>query len=161
MTNSITPHMAMLVDLMKRHAGTGVLNVRSDPMGNPYFHSATRPHIPTGSLLLFTRDYGYYASREISSALYDRCYHLSISFKDFSKKPPLPADFNPALASAWVQAFFEDWQSLVWTNDNNAQRNARIDEVHHYRVFCDHSWQPLDLSSDVPEFAGKWERWQQ
>lgn len=133
----LTPGIDKLITAMKRHAATGFFDGRSQ---TPYFHNAFRFHKPTGTSLCFTRDSGMHTCGWFKNPDYERCFHLSISFRDPETRESVPFDYKTA--RFWVRAFYGDWQRYSWHEPPSTEPGINR-EVHHYRVFCDPHWYPI------------------
>lgn len=143
----ITPSAAQLAEAMKRHAETGTFKGKPSEGHLPYFSHARQLHFKTGTSLLFTRDIGHHSSGWFKNPDYERCYHLSLSFWDFTGEEPQPRAFEHGLAKAWVQCFYGDWARFVWEEGPSQKRLPN--EVRHYRVFCDPAWKPIVPRGEV------------
>ena len=103
-------------------------------------------HATTGTLLIFTRDSGHHTSGWWKNPQYERCWHLSISFRD-----PLTQrqrDKDIALTERWTTAFFHDNKRYLWAEPPYS-KYGRLHGVWHYRVFCDEAWQPIIPKGEV------------
>lgn len=60
----------------------------------------------TGTRLFFTRDGGMHSSGWFKNPDYERCYHLSLSFRD--PETGASAPFDRRAAAVWVRVFFGD-----------------------------------------------------
>lgn len=133
---------------MWRRAWYGVWNGRGirnsadyyDQMQQTYFERCTGMHEPTGTILIFTRDEGMHSSGWWKNPDYERCFHLSLSFRDPANGNPRPRDIQ--LSKEWVEAFFSENRRLIWAESPYSE-DGKAAEVWHYRVFCDEHWQPL------------------
>lgn len=108
--------------------------------------ACTYLHRPTGSLLIFTRDSGMHTSGWFKNPDYERCYHLSVSFRDPETMYPRP--FDRQLADRWVKAFYGDDRRYVWSESPKSEP-GRINEVWHYRMFCNPMWRPMKPRGEV------------
>jgi hypothetical protein len=106
----------------------------------PYFERCKAFHVQTGTVLIFTRDEGMHSAGWWKNPDYERCYHLSLSFKDPLTMKPAPRDVR--LSKEWVEAFYRDDKRLVWAESPYSDEGKSA-EVWHYRVFCDEHWRPL------------------
>jgi hypothetical protein len=103
-------------------------------------------HRPTGTVLIFTRDSGMHTCGWFKNPDYERCYHLSVSFRDPATGIPRP--FERKLADQWVQAFYGEDRRLVWTESPKSDV-GRTHEVWHYRLFCNPMWRPMKPRGEV------------
>jgi hypothetical protein len=106
----------------------------------PYFDRCIGAHEPTGTILIFTRDEGMHSSGWWKNPDYERCLHLSLSFRDRLTGSCVPRDVQ--LSKEWVEAFFHEHQRLIWAEPPYTDE-GRDSEVWHYRVFCDLNWCPM------------------
>jgi hypothetical protein len=118
-----------VADKLKTAARSGVFRGILDGAAVAYLDDCKAFHSPTGTLLIFTRD----------TAEYDRCLHLSISFREpFAIGVRRP--FDEQLAEEWCALFFGEAKPI--------EDSPVSPEVRHYRVFCDANWQPIQLSPE-------------
>lgn len=99
--------------------------------------SCTARHLPSGTLLIFTRDAGMHSSGWWKNPDYERCWHLSLSFHD-----PITGEDGPKdarLTDEWLEAFYGDDCRYAWAEPPYSPDGKKAD-VWHYRVFCDPSW---------------------
>lgn len=113
--------------------------------------------------MIFTRDTGMHASGWFKNPDYERCWHLSLSFRepDGSKNAGARLPYDERAGAEWVKAFFDDWTRYVWMESPFSDEGKACD-VWHHRVFCDPAWQPLILRGEVysREFTEKgWLSW--
>jgi len=106
----------------------------------PYFDRCRGAHEPTGTVLIFTRDVGMHSSGWWKNPDYERCFHLSLSYRDPETDRPRPRDVK--LSKEWVQAFFHEHQRLIWAEPPYSDE-GKVSDVWHYRVFCDANWVPM------------------
>lgn len=97
-------------------------------------------HIPTGTLLIFTRDAGMHSGGWWKNPDYERCWHLSLSFHDPITGESAPK--NTKLTDEWLDAFYGDDQRYLWAESPYSLEGKRRG-VWHYRLFCDPSWAPI------------------
>lgn len=71
---------------------------------------------------------------------YERCWHLSLSFRDPITGENAPKD--SALTNEWLEAFYADDQRYIWAEPPYTQ-GGKTNEVWHYRIFCNPSWAPI------------------
>jgi hypothetical protein len=104
-------------------------------------------HQGTGSLIVFTRDTGHYSSGWFKNPQYERCLHLSLSFREPGRLTQ-QAEFDKRAAAEWVELFFGDWKRLVWMESPKTPAGKQL-EVMHYRVFTDEHWHPILPKGEV------------
>lgn len=144
---------------MRRMALTGVF----DGSPTPYLDKCTGIHQASGVQFIFTRDTGMHASGWFKNPDYERCWHLSLSFRspDGNKDAGARLPYDEKAAKAWVDAFFGPWTRYVWMESPYSDEGKACD-VWHHRVFCDLAWQPLIPRGEVysREFTEKgWLSW--
>lgn len=145
---------------MRRMALVGVLdNMRPIELQRRYLDKCTGAHRASGVQFIYTRDTGMHSCGWFKNPDYERCLHLSLSFRDPESGARLP--YNERAARDWVKAFFGDWVRYVWT-ESPFSAEGKLCDVWHHRVFCDPSWQPLIPRGEVysREFTEKgWLSW--
>lgn len=103
-------------------------------------------HSASGTLLIFTRETGYHSSGWWKNPDYERCWHLSLSFRDQESGEYLP--FNEKTAMEWIDLFFGDDKRMLWI-EPPAYPEGKKAGVWHYRLFCDEGWQPIKPRGEV------------
>jgi hypothetical protein len=119
----------------------------------------TAVHMASGTCLIFTRDSGHHTSGWFKNPDYERCFHLSLSFREPESGGLLPQ--NRVLAEEWCDLFFGDKKRWLWI-EPPATRDGKHADVYHYRLFCDEHWQPIKPRGEVysMEFTEKgWRSW--
>jgi len=135
------------------------------PREAAYYRSCTHLHWQTGTLIMFTRDTGHHSSGWFKNPDYERCLHLSLSFRE--PRPQQPADylgsphmiaqlggimplapFDERLADAWVQAILQEDRRQAWIEGAFSQQGKEL-SVRHWRVFCDQAWNPIKPRGEV------------
>jgi hypothetical protein len=109
-------------------------------------NSLTGDHMPTGTRLVFSWDEGMHSSGWWKNPDYERCWHLSVSFRD-----PITGESRPksvSLTEQWLDAFYGNNQRYVWSESPYSAAGKRRD-TWHYRVFCDPAWQPIIPRGEV------------
>lgn len=102
--------------------------------------SCTGDHLATGTRLIFTFDEGMHSSGWWKNPDYERCRHLSVSFRDPITGESAPKDCK--ITDLWLEAFYGDDRRYIWSEPPFSSDGKRRD-VWHYRVFCDPAWQPI------------------
>lgn len=163
---------------IKRRAGYGIAHGRDDtPWERAYYRRCTWFHGHTGTVVMFTRDSGHHTSGWMKNPDYERCLHLSLSFKEPIDRAPehivnadvvtrlglylRQRDFDWSLAAKWADAVLHPNASLSWC-EGPFSRAAKAAGVHHYRVFCDPAWAPWKPRGEVYslDFTEKgWKSW--
>lgn len=125
-----------------RHRYSGTLTVANQNAVN----RCTADHLQTGTRLIFTWDEGMHTSGWWKNPDYERCWHLSLSFRDPILGTELPKDAK--LTAKWLEAFYGDNQRYVWAESPFSEHGKSVD-VWHYRIFCDPSWLPIIPRGEV------------
>jgi hypothetical protein len=112
-----------------------------------YIEECAAFHAPSGSVLIFTRDEGHHTSGWFKNPDYERCLHLSISFKE-PYNVYQPRQFDQKLAKEWLDIFFGDDKRYVWSESPKSDEGRAI-EVWHYRIFTDDLWRPIVARREV------------
>lgn len=89
--------------------------------------------------MVLTRDAGYHTGGWWKNPDYERCWHLSCSFRD---------GFTRRRGDALARTFFLDDVRWTWLEGPHSKR-GRETGVWHYRLFCDPFWRPLKPSGEV------------
>ena len=89
--------------------------------------------------LVFTRDTGYHTGGWWKNPDYERCWHLSISFKGGTSKQHL---------NKIIEGLFGNAKNLIWTEAPYTTEGKQND-VWHYRLFCDENWIPIKPRGEV------------
>jgi len=112
----------------------------------PIPNECVAAHMPSGTLLIFTRDSGHHSSGWFKNPDYERCWHLSLSFRDVESGEYLP--FREKAAMEWIDLFFGDDKRKLWV-EPPAYPEGKQAGVWHYRLFCDEGWQPIKPRGEV------------
>lgn len=94
-------------------------------------------HVATGTLILLTRDSGCHSCGWWKNPDYERCLHLSISFRD--PKTILPRSYDHKEARPWVEAVFASNKNMLWIEPPYSTEGKFLD-VWHYRLFYAPGW---------------------
>lgn len=97
-----------------------------------YVDGCKATYYPDGVILIFTRDTGHHSSGWWKNPDYERCLHLSLSFRDPQSGAPI--ERNKKISALWVEAFFGATKNLVWVEPPYSPEGKQSD-VYHYRVF--------------------------
>ena len=97
-------------------------------------------------VMIFTRDAGHHSAGWWKNPQYERCLHLSISFR--SQPSDESAPFDKRQAEAIARAFFGDDARKCWV-EPPVTPEGRYYDIWHYRLFCDAGWQPLLPKGEV------------
>jgi hypothetical protein len=145
---------------MRGRAARGIFAGELTARSSAYMDDCRGVHLPTGTILIFTRDSGHHTSGWFKNPDYERCLHLSLSFRD-----PLNIDtvrdFDPELAKEWCRLFFGEARRYAWAESPKSDM-GKAHGVWHYRVFCNATWEPILPRGEVysTEFTAKgWRSW--
>lgn len=120
---------------LKRRAGYGTFDGLSGD--DPYLLNCRAMHLPTNTLLTYTRDLGMHSCGWFKNPGFEFCRHLSISFYDptaLLKGLDVPAPRDKKLTAEWLGLFFGKDQDKLWCEPpSSAYGKSR--EVWHYRLF--------------------------
>lgn len=111
-----------------------------------YYESCRQYEPVTGTVLIYTRENGYHTGGWWKNPAYERCYHLSISFRD--PKTRQPRDFDVPLAELWCREILRDMIRFTWFESPKTPEGRALD-VRHWRVFCDLAWKPIVPPGEV------------
>ena len=111
-----------------------------------YFERCLVVYRDIGMIVVCTRDVGYHTSGWWKNPDYERCLHLSLSFRDPETGAYMPR--NKVLTGLMLTGIFGIHKKLIWceppyTDDGKSQ------DVWHYRLFCDERWQPIKPRGEV------------
>lgn len=96
--------------------------------------------------LIYTRDAGHHMNGWWKNPDYERCLHLSVSYRIAHTKLFLAQD-RPR-SEALAKAFFGAAARLCWV-EPPAGAEGKSADVYHYRLFCDPAWQPILPKGEV------------
>lgn len=94
----------------------------------------------TVAVVIFTRDTGHHTSGWWKNPDYERCFHLSLSYRVRRTGETLPHDRRQSEILA--RAFYGDDARLAWI-EGPYSPEGRAGDVWHYRLFCDPAWAPI------------------
>ena len=140
--------MPVVVSVLKMAAATGIFTGSGSFEDVRYCDGCRILHHDTGTLILFTRDEGYHSCGWWKNPDYERCYHLSISFKGVQGDDVFRLPRNSKLTDKWIDAFYGDDKKKMWTEPPYSKAGKAM-EVWHYRLFCDEAWQPIKPKGEV------------
>ncbi|OPY85359.1 MAG: hypothetical protein A4E65_00125 [Syntrophorhabdus sp. PtaU1.Bin153] len=93
------------------------------------------------SVIIFTRDEGHHSMGIFKNPDYERCLHLSLSFRDLLTQKSIPKDREAT--KMWVNVFFSpDDQKKLWIESPKSDE-GKLRDVWHYRMFCDEHWRGI------------------
>jgi hypothetical protein len=96
--------------------------------------------------ILFTRDIGHHSGGWWKNPDYERCWHLSLGFRNPLHCEHLPHD-RPQ-SDRIARMFFGDDAVKCWIEAPYSEEGKRCD-IWHYRLFCDEAWQPISPRGEV------------
>jgi hypothetical protein len=99
----------------------------------PYFDSCIWLLEQYPATIIFTKEEGYHSGGWWKNPDYERCWHLSVSFKGGNEKK--------ALTNMLTYLFGEYTRWLWW--EPPYSKEGKENDVNHYRLFCDEYWQPI------------------
>jgi hypothetical protein len=101
-------------------------------MAKAYLDRCTVGYIPDGIILIFTKEHGYHSGGWWKNPDYERCYHLSCSFRD--PETGTQIDYDHKRVMPWIDEFFGPTKNLIWTEPPFSPQGKKA-QVWHYRVF--------------------------
>lgn len=131
------------VKRLRKAAETGTWDGTGE---TPYFRHCRIYDSVRGWSILFTRDVGYHSSGWWKNPDYERCYHLSLAFRDPETRNPRPRDAK--VTAQLVDGLFGRSKRFIWTEPPYSPEGKRND-VWHYRLFCDAGWNPIKPRGEV------------
>ena len=122
---------------LKRCAATGEYDGFITPRNQDYCDLCKAAYRLDGTILIFTRDTGHHTSGWWKNPDYERCLHLSLSYRD--PKTGEKRCKDQELSALWVEAFFGPTKSLIWAEPPYTPEGKQAD-CWHYRVFYAENW---------------------
>lgn len=110
----------------------------------PFCHDFTLDGL--GVRIIFTRDAGHHTGGWFKNPQYERCYHMSVSFRDPTGTILLPQ--HKKLAGELARAAFGENTRWLWI-ERPFTKEGRQNDVWHYRLFCNEGWQPILPDKEV------------
>lgn len=104
----------------------------------PFCHDITIKGI--GIRAIFTRDYGHHSGGWFKNPDYERCFHLSLSFR--SPDGIILLSQNHKIAKELCQMFYGGNTRLIWI-ESPFSKDGKLHDVWHYRLFVDYNGQPI------------------
>lgn len=129
----------LLPDACKRMRYAAIQGVWSGGEQDPYFESCRWLLERYPAICIFTRDTGYHSCGWWKNPLYERCFHLSISF---------PGGIEKLVVSKIIDGLFGASKKWIWTEPPYSEHGKKAG-VWHYRLFCDEDWQPIMPKGEV------------
>lgn len=146
--------LAALVPFAKLRARRGLYNGRMDASTQALMRLCThrfRLSPEHGAIIILTRDVGHHESGWFKNPDYERCWHLSISYRqhhDGPREVDAFLDHDRKESERIARGFFGDDASLLWCEPPFSDAGKRA-QVWHYRLFCDAGWQPIKPRGEV------------
>jgi len=132
---------------MYRRAKHGTFSGTDTPENRKAMKHCTAVHLPTGTIIIFTADVGYHSSGWWKNPDYERCWHLSLSYRDPISGSYVSHDHKQS--KIWLDAFFTpDDQRKLWVETPKTPQGKESDVIH-YRLFCDEHWKPIIPREEV------------
>lgn len=139
------------------------------PHERAYIERCSHYHWHTGTVIMFTRDTSHHSSGWMKNPQFERCQHLSLSFRaptparspdSLAAMMPLarmmrhsglflePVPFDHDLARVWVKAILGEDRKMSWEEGPFSAEGKSLG-VRHWRVFCDRGWNPIKPQGEV------------
>lgn len=133
-----------VVDYLKKQSFTGFY----DGTQRTYAYTTLCQgfHLSSGTTLMFTRDQGMHSCGWWKNPDYERCWHLSLAFRDSISHESKPKDSK--LTQEWIELFFSTNKNMLWCEPPFSKTGKQLD-VWHYRLFCNQNWQPIMPRKEV------------
>lgn len=148
-----------VIKVIRARALADVCDGRANARNAAYMQLCSHFHGHSGTLILFSRDHGHHTSGWMKNPDFERCWHLSLSFRT-----PFPAwpierlasphalaqlgaviglvPFDWKLARQWVDAILGHDARLAWTESAKSPTGIEL-SVMHWRVFADEGWSAI------------------
>ena len=133
------PHNYSLIDVFNRIRKTAETGIHLGDGLTPYLRECTWFLEKFACTLVFSRDAGHHTCGWWKNPDYERCYHLSLSWRAGRNKNA----FNTIIIS-----LFGRNKKLIWTEGPFSDVGKK-NGVWHYRVFCDENWKPIMPRGEV------------
>lgn len=130
------PH-SLIVEWLKRQASTGDYSGIMTTAAKRYCDDCRSVHQPSGTIFIFTRDVGMHSSGWWKNPDYERCLHLSLSFRDPETGQPIGKDQK--WTDTWIDEVYGPLKTLIWT-EPPFYPEGKANDVWHYRVFFAPGW---------------------
>ncbi len=169
---------AAVLTIRMRSRGGITTGRHTRPAEAAYLERCTHFHYRTGTLILMTRDTGHHSSGWMKNPDYERCRHVSLSFREpFPERAAdqlgnpksmnrlgivaAPRPFDGKLAATWIKLLLGDDANYAWC-EGAFSPEGRFLGVMHWRVFCDPAWEAILPRGEVysTEFTeAGWKSW--
>jgi hypothetical protein len=97
-------------------------------------------------IMIFTRDVGHHSSGWWKNPDYERCFHLSLSYRDLMTG--VGSGHRKDRSEEVARAFFGDDARRCWI-EGPYSPEGKFRDVWHYRLFCDPAWMPISPKGEV------------
>jgi hypothetical protein len=98
------------------------------------------------AVMIFTRDDHHHSSGFFKNPQYEKCWHLSLSFREMETNKTIPS--TKELSEPWVDLFFGSMKKYIWVESPFSEEGKESD-TYHYRVFTDEHWKPIVPKGEV------------
>lgn len=129
----------LLPDVARRMRSRANMGLWDGRETTTYFESCRWFHLGFQCMMIFTRDTGYHSGGWWKNPMYERCYHLSISF---------PGGKDKSVLSRVIDGLFGSSKKLLWIEPPYSPEGKSSD-VWHYRLFCNELWVPILPKGEV------------
>ncbi|MBV5327213.1 MAG: hypothetical protein JZU65_06165 [Chlorobium sp.] len=89
--------------------------------------------------VVFTKEVGYHSGGWWKNPDYERCWHLSLSFRGGAEKK---------VTAEIINNIFGLYKNLLWVEPPHSEQGKKLN-VWHYRLFCDDNWNPIKPRGEV------------
>ena len=168
----------IIVSTIRSAALMGFCDGRVSAETNGYIRLCSHFHGHSGTLILFSRDQYHHQSGWMKNPEFERCWHLSLSFREPMPKWPLErlsspyalaqlgaviplAPFDWKLARLWVDLILGSDARLSWCESPKSPQGKEL-SVMHWRIFADPVWHAIKPRGEVysKEFTeAGWKSW--
>lgn len=128
----------LIPDACKRMRYAAIQGTWNGKDYTPYFEMCRWQFPKYDCTMIFTRDVGYHSGGWWKNPMYERCWHLSISYRDTTK----------ATINKIINNLFGEYKKLIWVESPYTETGKKLN-VWHYRVFCDENWVPILPKGEV------------
>ncbi len=154
-----------IVSKIRRRSLTGFNDGSDSATTMNYIAECSFFHGLTGTIILFTRDQYHHTSGWMKNPDYERCQHVSVSFREpqpnwaFDRLanprtlaalgaviPPAPFVLKEAMV--WVEKILWPDAALSWMEMPFSPQGKEL-SVRHWRLFCDEAWKPIHPRGEV------------
>jgi hypothetical protein len=126
-----------IVAYLRTKARSRIFNGLDTLANQVHLRDCTAGHLQSGTLLVLTYEDGYHSSGWWKNPDYERCVHLSLSFRDPVTGKPRSRDKE--WSDKWIEVVFGPTKNLIWVEGPAGPEGKRAD-VWHYRVFYAEDW---------------------